>query len=971
MPEGTSKTPSPPALGAWLLTRVCAPRYRDIVQGDLRELFCARVGVRGRRRAVIRYFADVLSLLRTGYKRDLLPSRNLLPSRFDRGSRRSRYLEVVMTLLQDLRHAARSLIKTPAFTGVVVLTLGLAIGANSAIFSIVDGVLLRPLPYDSPDDIVLVRERGQGEMGEREEALASQALFLQWRETGKAFERLAMYTNQAATMTGREEPVRLTGVAASPALFPLLRVDALRGRTFAQEEEERGEDGVMLISHRAWHRYFGGDAEVVGSSLVLDGRPRTLVGIMPEGFEFPDVSVEYWVPMLASPPDPSDEDSVAAAARQGQAVRETRTQRGGPDAGRGGRGGSVGRGGRGGPGGERGGGGGDQGGGGPEAEHHIELWARVVGRLAAGITPAMAAEEGTTLVRGLREYDGDPEERGAEVVRLQEQKVGPVRRSLLTLAGAVGFVLLIACANVANLMMARSVERSKETAVRAALGAGWLGLMRLLLIESLLLALAGGVLGLGLAYGGLRVLSVLGPEFIPRLEGVGIDARALQFTAFVSVLTAVLFSLIPARSAVRLDLTRALKEELGAGGAIRRLGRDPLRKLLVTAEVALSVVLLVGAGLLVSSFMRLTSVDPGYDIDNLLHVQLQLPGSGYPDAASHLGFYDQLVERLEAIPEVQSATVINQPPSLPANVRIALQVRRDEPPSPDERPTPIGVRIVENGYFETLRTHTVRGRVLGEQDRPETLPVAVLSESGAAALFGDEDPLGESMPFMGNQPIEIVGIVKDVRVAGVDPTPQADLFLPYYQAPERMVPMLFRVTHLLVRTGPAPLSVLPAIRTQVRQLDPSVIVLSVATMRDQLADSVAEPRFYASLVGAFALLALTLAAVGIYGMLSYSVQQGVRETAIRRALGAQAGRILGRVVMQGMVLATVGLALGIASALVLTRFLESMLYEIEPTEPATLATVVAVFLAVAFVAIWMPARRALRIDPMDALRYEG
>ncbi len=961
MPE---RQPAPPWFAAWLLHRLCRPRYRDVVEGDLRELFELRLHREGRWRAAGRYWIDVLSLARSPY------GRGHVDYQVDPG--KGRLTEWIMNLLQDLRQAARSLVKAPAFSGVVVLTLGLAVGANSAIFSVVDGVLLRPLPYDQPESIVVINERGDGGLDGIGPSGASQDLFLEWRSASRSFEQMAMYSQQEATITSLEEPVRLNGLAASPALFTLLRVDALIGRTFTPDEEEPGQDDVVVLGHSAWQRYFGGDPAVVGTQLRLDDRNRTVVGVTPPGVQFPDASVEYYVPMLSSLPDLAG--GAEEAARSGAWVRSERDDRqggaGAPGAASGGSGPGEG-GGPGAGGGQRDGGrqGGD---GGEEAEDRLELWGRVVARLNPGVTLEMAAEEGTALVRGLRQEDiATLDDRRAEVISMQEEVVGSVRRSLLTLMGAVGFVLLIACANVANLVTARSVERRKEIAVRSALGAGKWTLSRYLFLESLLLALAGGVMGLGLAFGSLRLLGALSPDFIPRLEGVRIDVRVLGFTLLVAVVTAVLFSLIPARGATRLDLTRALKEEFGSFGLTRGLGRNALRKLLVTAEVALSVVLLVGAGLLLASFLRLASVDPGYDPNNLLHLHISLPANAYSDAASHLNYYDDLVLRLEAVPGILSATVASQPPYLPANIRVAMSTQRDgEPPSPEQRPTPVGVRMVENAYFEALRAAPVAGRLINRDDRPETLAVAVLSRSGVKAMFGDRDPVGERMPFVGGQELEIVGVVDDVRTAGVDPTPQADIFLPYRQASEGMVPRLFRTAHVLIRTGPAPLSVLPAVRTVLRQSEGALLVLSAATIRDRMSNSVAEPRFYASLVGALALLALVLAAVGIYGMLSYSVQQGVRDNAIRRALGAPVGGILRRVLSQGMLLAGAGLALGIVAAMTLTRLLESMLYEIEPTDPASLTIVALVFLAVALLAVWIPARRAMRIDPMDVLRYE-
>jgi putative ABC transport system permease protein len=483
-----------------------------------------------------------------------------------------------------------------------------------------------------------------------------------------------------------------------------------------------------------------------------------------------------------------------------------------------------------------------------------------------------------------------------------------------------------------------------------------------------MLAGIGGALGLLLTAAGLRSLRTLGPDFIPRLQNVALDPWTLGFTVLVTAATGVLFSLMPARGAASLDLSRALKPE-GAGDG-RILGRDAFRKVLVAVEVALSVILLVGAGLLVASFARLASVDPGYDPDNVLTVTLQMPQARYPSAAAYLAFFDDTVRALEQIPGVEAVTLASRPPTTEPNIRIGLAIS-DDPERPEEPPVTFGIRVVEPSYFETLRVRLVIGRWLDDGDRAGAAPVAVVNESAARAIFPDEEAIGRSFPFLGGQELDIVGVVADARTAGVDPKASPEVFLPLGQAPERMIPGLFRSAGLLIRTGPAPLDLLPAVRTRVAQLDADVPLFRASTLRDQISSSVAEPRFYAALVSAFAALAVALATVGIYGLLSYSVQQSVRETAIRRALGARGGEILARVLRQGMGLALVGLVIGMAGALALARLLESMLYEIEPTDPLTLALTTALFLLVALVAIWIPARRATRIDPMEALRYEG
>jgi len=943
------ETAKPPALARWFLRRVCADSCLEAVEGDIEELFRLRLRTGGRLRATLRCFADVFSIAVSGPRH---------PGRSQHSN--SSIPEVIVgTLLQDLRFAVRGLAKSPAFTAVVILTLGLGIGATTTIFSVVNGVLLQPLPYHDPDRIVQVAETDPEMEMERNSSIASQRLFLAWRENGRAFSDIAMYSEQAATLTGRDEPIRLTGSAVSPTLFRLLGVDAAEGRTFTADEETPGNDNVILLSSRAWQRYFGGDPGLVGQQLRLDDRSRTVVGIMPPAFDFPDPGVEYWVPMIIQPMGAGEDGAlVRQAAQQVREVREERDVR---------RDGAGGGGRRGGPGGSRGGP--DAGGGGgPEA--HIELWSQMVGRLADGMELAPAIEEGTSILRGIRDERGPDDRAYVDLIVLQDALVGPVRSSLTLLMGAVGFVLLIACANVANLVLARSAGRSKETAVRSALGAGKLQLVRLLLVEGLVLAGLGGALGLALTAAGLGFLRSIGADFIPRLQNATLDGWALGFTVAVSMLTGVLFSLMPARGAAALDLTRALKQDGPSDGAARALGRDVFRKVLVTVEVALSVILLVGAGLLVSSFVRLAAVDPGYDPENILSVSLQMPQTRYAGADAYRNFFDESIAALELIPGVEGVTLASVPPTRETNVRIGMAFS-DNPERPDVPPTIFGIRVVETSYFETMRMGLVAGRFFTRDDRAGGLPVAVVNESAAQAIFPDEEPVGRSFPFMGGQELEIIGIVADVRTAGVDPTSSAEVFLPLTQAPAQLIPALFRSPEFLIRTTPAPLTVLPAVRSRMAQIDPEVPLFRAATMLDQIASSVAEPRFYAALVSAFAALAVVLAAVGIYGLLSYSVQQGIRETAIRRALGAQAGEILQQVVGRGMALAVVGLIIGIAGSLALTRLLESMLYGIEPTDPMTLIIATLVFLFVALMAIWVPARRATRIDPMEALRYDG
>lgn len=803
-------------------------------------------------------------------------------------------------MLADLRLAVRLLLRNPAFTAVAVATLAVGIGANAVIFSVVRAVLLEPLPFRDPARIVLVWERNIPRT--RLTNVASPANFLAWRDQQHALEDLAAFsiTTTIGVTGGSAAPDQVGAQLVTAQLFPVLGAEVLVGRTFTPDED-RPDNDATVISHRLWLRRFGGDRDIVGRPFTANGRARTIVGIMPPSFTLFDRTVDVWMPM-----------GFDDAARQA-----------------GGR------------------------------------WLIPVARLKPGVTLSQAqAEMDTITARLAAEFPDRNAGWASTVMLLQEQLVGPVRLALGVLAGAVGFVLLIACANVGSLLLARATGRQRELAVRAALGAGRGRLIRQLLVESLLLAVLGGAAGLLLAYAGVNtLLAATAEQFpIPRLENAGLDWWVIGFTSLVSLLTIIVFGLTPAIFASRPDLNSALKDGARASGA--RGGR--LRAAFVVVEVALALVLLAGAGLLIRSFAALLSVDPGFRPEHVLTMQISLPGSGkYSEDASRVQFFRELTARVERLPGVTAAGAVSFLPltGLAAATSLELVGR----PAPPKGQGPVAdVRIVSGDYFRAMGIPLLKGRLFDEREGRERAAAAVINETMARQMWPGEDPIGKKFVLSWNPPVvtdEVIGVVGDVLHEGLDARIRPMVYLGHPRT-------TYRALTLTVRAAGDPAALTSAVVGQVRAMDPEQPVANVRTLDEVAARSLGQRRVVTLLLAIFAGAALLLAAVGLYGVLAYLVVQRTREIGVRMALGASRADVLWIVVGQATRLAGAGLALGFAGAWALTRVMRTLLFDVTPTDPVTLGAVAGGLACVAVLASAIPALRALRVDPVVALRCQ-
>jgi predicted permease len=803
-------------------------------------------------------------------------------------------------MLQDIRYALRTLRKSPLFALTVIATLGVGIGANTAIFSFVDVLLLRPLPYASPERLVAVWEDFSATGGPAQEWFTPPD-FRDVRDRATTLDAVSMYIGWTPSLTGAGEPERLTGAVVSANHFAMLGAQPALGRAFTEDDASAG-GSVVVLSHALWQRRFGGTADVLGRTLSLNGQPFTVVGVMAADFRPAMLAAEIWRPYTAA--------AFSAGCQESRGCYVL----------------------------------------------------RVLARIAPGSTVEQARSELSEMARRIVEqYPGEKAGMNFLVVPLHEQLAGPVKPALLALIGAVGLLLVIACVNIANLLLARAGGREREVALRAAIGAGRGAILRQLLTESVALGVAGGAAGVVLAYWGVDVLRALTPSGTPRIEDVAVDARVLLFAFGLSLVTGVLFGLAPALQLSRPDLARTLRE----GGARASGAHNRTRRILVVSELALALTLLAGAGLLMRSFARLQAVDPGFDAENVLTVNLLPPATSYAGPPQFMAFYDELLERLRRRPGVRAVGASTITPLSGSNTDTGFLIE-GRPVPQDRTEAPVAwYRQVTPGYFEAMRMRIVAGRGISEDDRADAPPVVVINETMARRYWPNEDPIGKRISGEGQDGpwVTVVGVVRDVRHNGLDQAPLVEMYLPFEQQPGRGMT-------LVVRTARDPLALASAVREEVRAIDPDLPLGATASLEQLVGRSVALPRLYLTFFGFFAFVALLLAAIGIYGVTAHAVAQRTQEIGIRMALGAQRTDVVGMIVRQSAVLVGAGLAFGLALALLLSRALGSLLFDLSPTDPLTYAIIAAVLAAVAMLASWMPARRATRVDPLVALRTE-
>jgi putative ABC transport system permease protein len=812
-------------------------------------------------------------------------------------------------LLQDVRHGTRMLLKNPGFTAVAVVTLALGIGVNTAIFSVVNAVILRPPPFPNSEQLVTLFERDR-EKGYDQNAPAA-ANLLDWRAQNNVFSQMAAYGGGQCNLTGDQRPERVAGAAVTANLFPLLGIAPLMGRTFTTEEEQPGHDRVVILSYALWQERFGGKPQILGESITVNGRACTVIGVMPPDFVFPGDTgtvlqvhtsppARLWVPLALDP--------------ETWAVR---------------------------------------------SDHYLS----VIARLKQNVTIQQATSEMDTIEQRLvKQYPN--EFIGSEVllVPLSTQIASGLEPVLLVLLGAVAFVLLIGCANVANLLLARAASRKKEIAVRTALGASRLRVIRQLFVESLLLGISGGALGVLLAGLGLKVLKVVVPENFPRVEYIGIDGWVLGFTTVVAFVTAVIFGLAPALQTSKTDLTESLKE--ASRGSAEGLGHSRLRGLLVVSEVAMSLVLLAGAGLMVRSFLRLENTSLGFNPDHVLTMELSLPESKYREGEQRKVTVQQIIDRLDVLPGVKSAAVTTLLPLAGGNFNSAIEIEGEEIQVSGHYPT-TEVRAVTPEYFKTMGVPLEQGRLITSQDTNTFPPVLLINQTLARRWLPHEDPIGRHATLGWNGFAgEIVGVVGDTKEFGVDAEAREEVYIPYPQAPFR--PELA----LSLRTISDPTQLANAARGAILDADPDLPISNVRTMGQVVSGSISQPRFRTILLGLFAGLALALAGIGIYSVISYSVAGRTHEIGLRMAIGAGQSDVLKLVLKQSLALILAGTVSGFALAYILTRLVASWLYQTRSNDPVTFVGVTLLLLVVGLLATYIPARRATKVDPMVALRYE-
>ena len=803
----------------------------------------------------------------------------------------------------NVHFALRQLWKSPTFTIVAVLAIALGIGANTAIFSVVNAVLLRPLPYHASDRLVTILHNGDNPV--------APANYLDWRKQDHSFEAMGAAESWSANLSGTGQAERVIGMQVSQSLFPMLGVQPLLGRLFTSEEEESGQSHVALLSHGIWQRRFGGNPEIVGHAITLQGEKYTVVGVMPRGFYFApfwETKAELWVPL---------------------ALGDRVTSRGGQSL-------------------------------------------RVFARLKRGVSLAEARSEMSTITARLeQEFPGT--NRNVTVLQLQEHSVGYMRPALLVLLAAVSFVLLIACANVAHMLMARGAARQKEIAIRTALGAERWQIIRQFLTESMVLAVLGGAAGMLLAYFGVRLLRALGPASIPRVDSIGLDWTVLGFAAVITLLTGIVFGMVPALQASGMPLRDALQESgRGSGESVRR---NRLRDVLVGSEFALALLLMIGAGLMLRTFYALRAIDPGFNPHHVLSAEISVAGSREAEPSLRQAFYQQVLQRVAALPGVESVGAINHAPLVGDQWGFSFAIQGRSPAKPGDSPSAV-YRVIFPGYFKTMNITLARGRDIADNDNLNAPGVVIINERMAHTYWPGEDPIGKRITIedSAKNPVwlSVVGIAQDTKQSDWTGTPAPEMFLPALQSKEYLQGDSSHLQYitLVARTAGDPAALANEVKSIVASLDRNVAVSEVVTMDQAIDDDNARPRFELWLLGVFAGVALLLAALGIYGVMSYSVSRRTHELGIRMALGAAREDVVRMVVMQGMRLALVGGACGMIAALLLTRLMSNLLYGVQSTDPVTFATGALVVCGVALLASYIPARRATRVDPVAALRCE-
>lgn len=807
-------------------------------------------------------------------------------------------------MLRDLRFAIRSLLKRPGFSLVIVVTLALGIGANTAIFSVVNAVLLSPLPYKQPERLFAVWAKN--EKRNLTQQPVSYLNYLDWKEQNQVFEHLAAVRAESLNLTDQAEPERINGVRITVNILSLLGIKPALGRDFLPEEGQPEKSAVALVSYGLWQRRYGGDPNLIGQTLTLDAKPYTVIGILPPGVKYPGLMLpptgaEIWIPFIVSP------------------------------------------------------------------SQNLRGFAnlRLVGRLKAGVALEQAQTEMDVIARRLeQQYPQDNTNLGIGVVSLQEQLVGNVRLALMILLGAVGLVLLIACVNVANLMLARAAGRKAETALRAALGASRWQLSKQLLTECLTLSLTGGTVGVLLAYVGVEWVKTLNVASLPRLDEISINPKVLGFTFLVATFTGLIFGLLPALQFSRVELTENLKEgrKGAAGGALH--GR--WLRALVVAEIALAMILLAGAGLLLRSFRLVTEVDPGFNPQNVLTLSAPLPQTNYRDQQQQLAFYETALARLNALPGVASAS---------ATFRVPLVGLATVTFTAEGKPVPVGneptadYRTISFDYFRTMGIALRNGREFTEHDKVDTPDAVIINEELARRFFPNEDPVGKRLQ-LGTEKTrfrEIVGVVGNAKLTSLDGGVDPAIYVPQEQ---NTWPQALRISSFVIRTTVEPRGLIPSIRKELHSIDSSLPVTQLQTMEEIMHNSLAQRRFNLTLLMIFAAVAGLLAIVGIYGVMSYNVTQQTHELGVRMALGAQQSAILKMVVGDGAKLALAGVLIGLAGSLMMTRLMSGLLYGIAATDLVTFITIAPSLFAVSMLASFIPARRASKVNPIIALRGE-